>query len=465
MASVYKAYEAALDRYVALKVLPAEFLHDENFAERFEREAKVIAKLEHPKIIPIFGFGIDQGLPWMAMRLVAGGTLAGIMKAGRLAPPRVVAILTGVAQALDYAHEKGVVHRDVKPQNVLLDEAERVYLADFGIARMVEGSTALTATGMITGTPQYMSPEQATGQHVDHRTDIYALGIVAYEMLVGRVPFSADTPVAVLLKHLQAPMPLPPPGECAEPLVRALLKCTAKAPEDRYSTASAFIDALEAGAAESALASHEGASTTFLGDEDTTPTVRSRTSTVAAAPAVPAARRRSAVHVGAAVGGAAFLALSLSVAWVGLHREAGSGATTAPAAPAAATAPAADASRTADASTRSDEKGPPEALAPARLAIDFEHALKSGTLRVWVDEDLLLNTRLESRETKKLIAFKSRKGTVTEVLDVKPGAHSIRVQVTSEDGAKTRTISGTLRSGATRRLEIRLKKDLSLDWS
>jgi methionine-rich copper-binding protein CopC len=195
--------------------------------------------------------------------------------------------------------------------------------------------------------------------------------------------------------------------------------------------------------------------------------VRSRPATAAAAPAVPVAPRRSAVHVGVAVGAAAFLVLSLSVAWLGLRRERGPGAATtqaAPAAPSAATA--ADASRTAETpSAPEDAPRAPGTEAPARLAIDFEHALKSGTLRVWVDEDLLLNTRLESRETKKLIAFKSRKGTVTEVLDVKPGAHSIRVQVTSEDGARTQTISGTLRSGATRRLEIRLKKNLSLDWS
>ena len=250
MASVYKAYEAALDRYVALKVLPGEFLHDETFAERFRREAKVVARLEHPNVIPIHAFGIEAGIPWMAMRLISGGALSSLLRGGRLTHERIITILRGAADALDYAHGKGVVHRDVKPQNILLDEAERVYLADFGIAKMVEGSGALTQTGMITGTPQYMAPEQATGQPVDQRVDIYALGVVAYEMLTGRVPFAADTPVAVLMKHVTEPIPIPPSSTVPDPLVRALLKAMSKKPEERWPTAGAFVYALEQGLAE-----------------------------------------------------------------------------------------------------------------------------------------------------------------------------------------------------------------------
>ena len=249
MASVYKAYEATLDRYVALKVLPREFLHDPTFAERFRHEAQVIARLEHPNIIPIYAFDIEQqeGIPWMAMRLIKGGNLSQLLKRERIPFARSVAILRGVAEALDYAHDKGIVHRDVKPQNVLLDEGGRVYLMDFGIAKIVEGTGGVTVTGMITGTPQYMAPEQAAVTKIDRRADIYALGIVAYEMFTGRVPFSADTPLAILMKHLQEPIPLPPPSEVPEPFTRAILKAVAKKPEDRWNAASEFVGALEGG--------------------------------------------------------------------------------------------------------------------------------------------------------------------------------------------------------------------------
>jgi len=247
MASVYRAHEEALDRDVALKVLPREFLHDPDFVRRFQHEAKAIAKLEHPNIVPIYAYDIDktEGIPWMAMRLVGGGSLKDVMRRGRLPFERSVRILRDVAAALDYAHSKGIVHRDVKPPNVLLDPEGRVYLADFGIAKILESKAGLTATGMITGTPQYMAPEQATGLKVDHRADIYALGIMAYEMLTGQVPFAADTPVAILMKHVQEPLPVPPRDSVPEGLMRAVLRCTAKKPDDRYGTAGAFVAALE----------------------------------------------------------------------------------------------------------------------------------------------------------------------------------------------------------------------------
>ncbi|HXB55824.1 MAG TPA: bifunctional serine/threonine-protein kinase/formylglycine-generating enzyme family protein, partial [Vicinamibacteria bacterium] len=245
MASVYRAYETDLDRYVALKVLPAGFLHDDSFSERFRREAKVIARLEHPHIVPIHAFGIDEGVPWMAMRLIAGGTVASLLRQGPIERSRTVRILEDVASALDYAHLKGVVHRDVKPPNILLDEEDRAYLADFGVARITEGSTFLTQTGVLAGTPQYMAPEQARSGAATNRCDIYALSVVAYEMLTGRVPFTADTPVALLMRHVQDPVPVP--VGLPEPLAGALLRGLAKQPEDRWPSARALVEALKGG--------------------------------------------------------------------------------------------------------------------------------------------------------------------------------------------------------------------------
>jgi hypothetical protein len=247
MSFVYRAYEAALDRHVALKVLPAEFLFDETFAARFTREAKVIARLEHPCIVPIYASGIDEGMPWMAMRLIPGGTLSTLLERGQLPVARSIAILRGIANGLAFAHGQGVIHRDLKPQNVLLDQEGQVYLADFGIARIIEGSTVLTRTGTLTGTPQYMAPEQALEEPVDLRADVYALGILAYEMLTGRVPFTADTPMAVMMKHLNTPIPLEPLKEAGEPLAWAVRKALAKAPADRWATVPAFVEALEGG--------------------------------------------------------------------------------------------------------------------------------------------------------------------------------------------------------------------------
>jgi serine/threonine-protein kinase len=249
MASVYRALDPALDRHVALKVLPAEFLHDPAFADRFRQEARVAAKLEHPHIVPIHAYGIEGGRPWMAMRLVTGGSLAERVRRSPLSPAETASVLRDVTAALDYAHDRGIVHRDVKPANVLLDEAGRAYLADFGIARMLEGSSVATATGLIQGTPSYMAPEQAMGAKVDRLADVYALGIVAFECLTGRVPYTGTTPVAILMKHVQEPVPEPTEAEVAPVVTAVLRRCLAKTPADRWPTAGAFSAALEAAAA------------------------------------------------------------------------------------------------------------------------------------------------------------------------------------------------------------------------
>lgn len=245
MSTVYAAYEAALDRVVALKVLPREFLHDETFALRFRQEARVVAGLEHPHIVPLYASGIDGGVPWMSMRLMTGGSLGSLLDAGRVGIDRAVDILRSVASALEYAHARGVVHRDVKPSNILLDGAGHVCLGDFGLAHLLTGSAVHTRTGLIAGTPHYMAPEQGLGKKVDHRADIYSLGVVAYEMLTGRPPYDADSPVAVLMKHASEPFPAPPRDIVPPALVPALRTVLAKEPDDRWATPTAFVNALD----------------------------------------------------------------------------------------------------------------------------------------------------------------------------------------------------------------------------
>jgi TonB family protein len=246
MATVYEARDGRLERSIALKVLPPEFLHEVRFAERFEREARVVAALEHPNIVPIYASGIDNGTPWMSMRLLTGGTIGSLLENGRLDPRQIVRLLRAVASALDYAHAHGVVHRDIKPTNILLDGAEGVCVGDFGLAYMLEVSPRVTRSGLLAGTPQYMAPEQALGKAADHRCDIYSLAMVAYEMFAGVTPFTADSPVAILMKHVNDALPEPSEQVVPRPVMRAIHKGAAKEPGERWPSATAFVDALDA---------------------------------------------------------------------------------------------------------------------------------------------------------------------------------------------------------------------------
>jgi tRNA A-37 threonylcarbamoyl transferase component Bud32 len=254
MASVYRAYEHALDRTVALKVLPEELLDEDGFVERFEREARVIARLEHPHIVPLYASGIDAGQPWMALRLVRGGHLGGRMASGTLEHAEGLDYLAKIADALDFAHAQGIVHRDLKPQNILLGERGECYVADFGIAYLLEGATRLTRAGDALGTPQYMAPEQARSEPVGPAADIYALGIIVYQWQTGVLPFDADTPYAVMFKHVTAPLPMQPLDHLSERARQVIARALAKAPGDRWPTASAFVRALRASLAEPAPA-------------------------------------------------------------------------------------------------------------------------------------------------------------------------------------------------------------------
>ena len=246
MATVYKAYEPSLDRYVAIKVLPQFLARDPQFMERFRREAKAVAQLNHPNIVPIHSFGEQDGITYIAMQFVEGGTLKHA-RDGACPPEEAICLVLPVLRALAYAHEQGIVHRDIKPSNVLMAKGEWPLLADFGLAKMAQGPSQITATGVGVGTPAYMSPEQGQGVGVDHRSDIYSLGIMLYEMLTGDVPFRADTPMAVVIKHITAPLPMPREvnPSIPEPLERVILKATAKNQDDRYQSAEELLVALE----------------------------------------------------------------------------------------------------------------------------------------------------------------------------------------------------------------------------
>lgn len=246
MATVYLAREADLDRMVALKVLPEQLVDDQDFGKRFEQEARVIASLDHPNIIPLYRYGIAEDVPWMALRYVDGGDFESALKSGTVDVGAGIAILRGVAAALDYAHRRGIVHRDLKPQNILLTEDRAPYLADFGVAKLLEGAEKLkTATGNIFGTPAYMAPEQAKGEALGPYTDIYALAVIACRVLTGYLPFDADTPHAILLKHITAPLPPPVTSTLPSAVATALALGLAKEPAARPASAGALIESLE----------------------------------------------------------------------------------------------------------------------------------------------------------------------------------------------------------------------------
>lgn len=247
MAAVYKAYQPSMERYVAVKVLPRHMAASEEFVSRFRREAKLLAQLQHPHILPVFDYGEADSYPYIVMPFVQSGTLAELLHKRPQTLSEIRRIMIQVGDALSYAHTRGMIHRDIKPSNVLIDERGNCLLTDFGLARMAEASTKITASGTIMGTPAYMSPEQGAGSTLDHRSDIYSLGIIFYEMVTGRVPYTAETPIAVVFKHIQDPLPsareLNP--NLPESVELVLLKALAKNPEDRYQKAEDFVQAIQ----------------------------------------------------------------------------------------------------------------------------------------------------------------------------------------------------------------------------
>ncbi len=248
MATVFKAYHASLDRYVAIKALHPAFNQDVTFEARFQREARVVAKLEHPNIVPVYDYAEHEKRPYLVMKFIEGDTLKAKLDKGPLSSEDIARIVEAVGSALSYAHRQGVLHRDIKPSNVLVARDGQMYLADFGLARIAQSGESTLSSDMIMGTPQYISPEQAMGKKdLDERTDLYSFGVMLYEMVVGQVPFNADTPFSVIHDHIYSPLPLPHKvnKNVPESVERVLLKALAKERDDRYETVSQMVAAFK----------------------------------------------------------------------------------------------------------------------------------------------------------------------------------------------------------------------------
>jgi hypothetical protein len=250
MAEVYKAYQPGLDRYVAIKSLHSHLVEDADFIGRFEREAHAIGRLRHPNIVQALDFDREGDMYFMAMEFIDGPTLKDELKARKTANTpftlkEVGRIFIALCSAIDYAHARGMVHRDLKPANVMINQQGQVVLTDFGIARIV-GATQYTQTGALSGTPAYMSPEQGQGERADERSDIYSLGVMLYEMVTGIVPYDADTPFAVIMKHINEPLPMPRAvnPNIPEVVERTILKAMSKNPDDRYQKGGEMAKAL-----------------------------------------------------------------------------------------------------------------------------------------------------------------------------------------------------------------------------
>jgi serine/threonine protein kinase len=256
MATVYKAYHPQLDRYVAIKAMHRNFLEDDSFVARFTREAQIVASLEHPHIVSIYDFGEHDDQPYLVMKYVPGQTLKDRLQQDPLSLNEILHVMQAVGSALHYAHKRGILHRDIKPSNIVIDNDNTPYLTDFGLARLASAGESTMSADMLLGTPHYIAPEQAKGKKdISGRADIYSLGIVLYELLVGNVPYTADTPYAIIHDHIYTPLPDPAavnpeiPPAVEDVLYRAL----AKDPEERFASAQQMIDTLQQAIEESQL--------------------------------------------------------------------------------------------------------------------------------------------------------------------------------------------------------------------
>jgi len=541
MGVVYEARDPALSRNIALKaILPAPFGEKEAFEARFFEEARIAARLSHPGIVVVHDVGRDpaSGVLYIALEHLRGKTLAELAEAGPLDWREVCRLGAQIARALHHAHEQGVIHRDMKPANVMLLPSGETKIMDFGIARIETARFRLTSPGEFIGTPLYTAPEQATTGEVDARTDVFALGSIAYTLLAGRPAFAARRIPDIVDRVVRYD---PPPPSRVVPGIpvyvdRVIGRAMAKEPAHRYPDAQTLAEDLEevlAGrapahvsevarvaaaatwappradpaAAEPAASAPAEAELLQVSEDTLEAALRSLVEETAT-PAPPAAlalpespppaapepkespaphrsRRRRALITGSALLIAGF---AIGYAILVLREASSPGETPAPlrgapsttvlpapsgdsspaAAPTAVATPtAAPPARPREAGARAVPRETPAPREPGRLRIDFDHPLKNGILRVWVDGERVIEQKLTGTVRKKGLVFKLAQGSFRDTLQVSPGVHKIRFQVAWDDSVKTEEITGTFRSGQTLRLEAdlgRIRRDLNLEW-
>jgi eukaryotic-like serine/threonine-protein kinase len=469
MAVVYQAIDPALGRLVALKIVepPGEASSADRalFEERFFAEARIAAGFSHPGIVTVHDVGRDDssGTLFMALEYLGGRTLADLLlHEGPLPWREAMRIAARLSEALHYAHSKGVVHRDVKPANVMLLPDGAPKLLDFGIAQAATGTLRLGAGGLSFGTPLYMSPEQVRNETVDGRSDLFSLGAVAYALVTGKVAFVGAS-LAEIADRVMSFEPPPPsravpglPVEVDRVIGRALAKSATERYGDGEQMAAEIRDLLTrpATGGEDTLA-------VLVPDAhlDSAPITRPlalRPQATLTSPREPSAAPRRSWR-----GHRWGLALLLVAVAAGIVGDARTGQ-----------------GQTAPAPVAVDPPGPalpaptppPEtaAVPKARLYVKLEHPLSEGTLRIWIDGAPLLSATLRGTGTSRIVGVKVSKGELSRVLEVPPGRHAVRVRIAWDDNEKTEEIIGAFAPGATRRLDIhmgRLRKNLSVDWS
>jgi len=473
MGVVYRAYDRDLGRDVALKVIRSaiEDADAQSYERRFLNEARAAARLAHPAIVVVHDVGRDpaSGALFMALELLRGCTVQAILgERGALPWPEALTLVERVAEGLHHAHEHGIVHRDVKPANIMVLDSGEPKIMDFGIAKVE--SSQLTAAGQLFGTPLYMSPEQAQARPVDARSDLFSLGSVLYEVLTGRRAFAGDSVHGIVLQVVQADPP-PPSSVVAgipEDVDRLVARCLAKDPERRYPSGRALADDVRAVLSGTPLPVHAGeepadaAATLVSAHRPLAPgpdAVRPSTGRpggrgLAGATSGSRLKMLAAGVVIAAAVAAGYLARGRVVPAEGLV----------PSSPRPSAEIAPPAARALD--RVAGLLAGPEA---AQVSVDFAHSLKSGTLRVFVDDAPVIEADLDSRVTRRIAGVSLRKGSLRDSFEVEPGRHEIRVRVAWDGNVKNGSIWANFQPGSKRLLEARLRgvgslQDLSLKW-